>query len=65
MSGAEVLWDLDERGSASDQAFAQAVLGTTLAADASSTTQMNNIKILSEIKPLNFKIKTNRAYPIE
>ncbi|MFT4977780.1 MAG: hypothetical protein ACI8S6_003687, partial [Myxococcota bacterium] len=38
-SGAEVLWDLDERGDASDQAFAEDVLGARLESDDAGTTE--------------------------
>ncbi|MCB9532687.1 MAG: N-acetylmuramoyl-L-alanine amidase, partial [Myxococcales bacterium] len=37
-SGSEVMWDLDERGSATDLAFATDVLGATFAADAAAST---------------------------
>ncbi|MEZ4319253.1 MAG: N-acetylmuramoyl-L-alanine amidase [Myxococcota bacterium] len=37
-SGSEVLWDLDNRGSTTDRAFASDVLGATFAADAAAST---------------------------
>lgn len=37
VSGAEVLWDLDERGTATDQAFATEVLGAGMANDDAGT----------------------------
>lgn len=61
VSGAEVLWDLDERGTPSDLAFATDVLGATMAADASQSNVVNGTGILSGVT-LDF---TDGRYPVE
>jgi len=60
-SGSEVLWDLDERGSPTDQAFASEVLGATLAADASSSSSVVGEGVLAG---LSMDFGASR-YPIE
>ncbi len=46
VSGAEILWDLDHRGSATDRAFATEVLGATMASDDADTTLATGVGLL-------------------
>jgi MYXO-CTERM domain-containing protein len=59
-SGAELLWDLDERGSAEDRAFAAAVLGAALESDDAGTTTALGEGLLGGLD-LGF----GNAYPVE
>ncbi len=52
-SGAEILWDLDEKGDADDQAFCEEVLGARLAADDAGTTVAEGAGLLDGV-PLDF-----------
>lgn len=63
VSGAEVLWDLDERGSASDKAFAAEVLGATMAADDAETYDASGVGLL---EGLDLAFSPDAApYPVE
>jgi MYXO-CTERM domain-containing protein len=64
ISGAEVLWDLDEKGSATDQAFCSDVLGATMASDDSGTTAATGSGLLAGLD-LGFGEDEGGAYPIE
>jgi hypothetical protein len=63
-SGAEILWDLDERGDSLDQAFAASVLGATMAADAAASDAVDGEGILAGIQ-LDFGTAWGGAYPVE
>ena len=63
ISGAEVLWDLDYKGSETDQAFAATVLGATLEADDANSTEAMGVGILEGLD-LSFPDNTS-PYPIE
>jgi len=62
-SGAEILWDLDEKGSASDRAFAQEVLGATLASDDAGTEAASGTDLLDGLD-LGFS-SADAPYPVE
>jgi MYXO-CTERM domain-containing protein len=47
VSGSEVLWDLDYLGSATDKAFAEEVLGATMAADDADTWTAEGVDLLA------------------
>ncbi len=61
-SGAEILWDLDDRGSATDQAFAANVLGATLQSDDAGTDVVDGVGPLAGVGPLDFG---DAPYPVE
>lgn len=63
VSGAEILWDLDERGSAADQAFAGEVLGATLASDDAGTESASGTGLLDGLD-LSFPADQG-PYPVE
>jgi MYXO-CTERM domain-containing protein len=63
ISGAEVLWDLDARGTASDKAFAAEVLGATLASDDAETDQASGAGVLAGLD-LGFG-PGGAPYPVE
>lgn len=63
-SGAEVLWDLDYRGASGDKAFASEVLGATMAADASGTTEVDGAGVLAGLD-LAFGVDAGATYPVE
>ena len=63
-SGSEVLWDLDHQGSASDQAFADEVLGVSMAADDSGTTDVSGVGLLAGLD-LDFGIADGALYDNE
>ena len=63
VSGAEVFWDLDEKGSAADQQFALDVLGSSLESDNAQTTDAFGVGI-AEGLDLSFPDATS-PYPIE
>jgi hypothetical protein len=60
-SGAEIFWDLDERGDADDQAFALGVLGAGMENDAASSSDVDGEGPLAGIV-LDFG---DGAYPVE
>lgn len=64
-SGSEVLWDLDARGDAEDLAFAQEVLGATLADDNAGTTLADGAGLLQDVGPLDFGRSDGAPYPVE
>ncbi|MBX2803889.1 MAG: N-acetylmuramoyl-L-alanine amidase [Myxococcales bacterium] len=64
-SGAEILWDLDERGSDDDRAFASEVLGATLADDMAATTMVNGVGALAGVGPMDFSEADGAPYPVE
>lgn len=64
VSGSEVLWDLDALGSEADQAFAFEVLGATMAADDSGTSEVDGEDILAGLV-LDFGEADGAAYPAE
>ena len=55
-SGAEILWDLDYQGSASDQAFVDAVFNSRLSDDDAGTYRATGLDILSGLN-LNFSFE--------
>ena len=64
VSGAEILWDLDAKGSTSDQQFASDVLGATMASDDAGTTEVDGSGILSGLV-LDFGLDDGAPYPVE
>ncbi len=64
VSGAEVLWDLDERGSEGDRAFASDVLGATMASDDANTTVVTGEDLLAGLD-LGFSEDQGAPYPVE
>lgn len=62
-SGAEILWDLDARGSGEDRAFAQDVLGALLQADSAGTDRAHGVDLLEGLD-LSFPAETS-PYPVE
>jgi len=65
VSGAEVLWDLDWRGDASDKAFAAEVLGATYDTDDAGTTMVTGEGILEGVGLLDFGEEVGAPYPVE
>lgn len=65
VSGAEVLWDLDYRGSADDKAFAAEVLGATMASDDAGTTDAIGTGLLDGVGLLDFGEADGAPYPVE
>jgi hypothetical protein len=63
-SGAEILWDLDAKGSSSDKAFATDVLGATLASDDAATEAVSGEGILEGLA-LDFGPDDGASYPVE
>ena len=63
VSGAEVLWDLDRRGSSSDKQFAIDVLGAVLDSDTAETTTATGVGLAAGLD-LSFPDETS-PYPIE
>jgi MYXO-CTERM domain-containing protein len=64
ISGAEVLWDLDEKGTTADQAFCSDVLGATMASDDAGTSTAAGAGILAGLD-LSFGEADGGAYPVE
>ncbi len=64
-SGAEILWDLDERGDAADRAFAADVLGATMASDDAGTSIVAGEGVLAGVGPLDFGETLSTGYPVE
>ncbi len=64
ISGAEVLWDLDEKGSTADQAFCADFLGATMASDDAGTSSASGQGILAGLD-LSFGEAAGGAYPVE
>ncbi|MBT3219529.1 MAG: hypothetical protein HN348_10590, partial [Proteobacteria bacterium] len=62
VSGAEILWDLDEKGSESDRAFAEEILGVTLDEDNANATVATGVGLLDG---LEMDFGTNAPYPVE
>jgi hypothetical protein len=65
VSGAEVFWDLDNLGSASDQAFAADVLGAGMATDAAGSTDVDGVGVLAGVGPMDFGVAAGAPYPVE
>ena len=65
LSGAEVLWDLDHRGSTDDQAFADDVLHARMASDAATTNAVDGEGVLAGAPPLDFGTSYGGPYPVE
>ncbi len=63
-SGAEILWDLDERGDSLDQAFAAGTLGATMASDAAASDAVDGEGVLAGIQ-LDFGTAWGGSYPVE
>jgi len=63
-SGAEILWDLDERGDSLDQAFALTRLGATMASDAAASDAVDGEGLLAGVK-LDFGPAWGGDYPVE
>jgi hypothetical protein len=64
VSGAEILWDLDERGDAADKAFALEVLGASLGSDDSGSNKVAGVGVLSALI-LDFSEADGAPYPVE
>jgi hypothetical protein len=64
VSGAEVLWDLDAKGSAADKAFAAEVLGATMASDDAATTSVTGAGLWAGLD-LSFGVEAGAPYPVE
>lgn len=62
-SGAEILWDLDHRGTPGDRAFASEVLGASMQADSANTRSAYGVGLLDGLD-LSFPDATS-PYPIE
>ncbi len=63
-SGSEILWDLDERGDADDQAFASEVLGATMASDDAGSWEVDGEGLLAGLV-LDFGEEHGAPYPAE
>lgn len=63
VSGAEVLWDLDRKGSTDDQQFALEILGASLESDDAETTEAYGVGLADGLD-LSFPDETS-PYPIE
>lgn len=63
-SGAEVLWDLDHRGSATDQAFALEILGASMAEDDAGSTLVSGEDIWTGLR-LDFGWEHGDTIPVE
>lgn len=64
VSGSELLWDLDARGSASDKAFAREVLGATLDKDTAGSQQGTGEGLLAGVA-FSFTVADGAPYPVE
>lgn len=64
VSGSEILWDLDERGTDADRAFAAEVLGASMAADDSGTSDAAGEGPLAGLD-LSFGVEDGAPYPVE
>lgn len=64
VSGSEVLWDLDAKGSADDKAFAADVLGATMASDDAGTTAASGAGVLEGLD-LSFGEDVGGAWPVD
>ena len=64
ISGAEILWDLDRKGNADDQAFCNEVLGASLNSDDAGTSEASGTGILAGLD-LGFDEASGGAYPVE
>jgi len=64
-SGAEILWDLDYKGDATDKAFAHEVLGVSYDTDDAGTTVVNGAGLLHGVGPLDFGEDVGAEYPVE
>lgn len=65
ISGAELLWDLDEMGDVADRAFASDVLGAGMASDDAGTTRVSGEGVLADVGPLDFGEAQGAPYPVE
>jgi len=63
-TGAEILWDLDYRGDADDQAFASEVLGALMEADDAGTYAVDGTGLLAGLQ-LDFDEADGAPYPVE
>lgn len=63
-TGSEILWDLDERGDATDLAFASEVLGATMADDDADTWDAEGAGLLAGLS-LDFGEDDGAPYPAE
>ena len=64
VTGAEVLWDLDARGDAADQAFAETVLGVRIEGDDAGTEVVIGTDLLADLD-LSFSEEVGAPYPVE
>jgi len=64
VSGSEVLWDLDARGTEADRAFARDVLGATMDADDAGTTTVSGEGALAGLD-LSFGEDVGAPWPVE
>ena len=64
VTGAEVLWDLDARGDAADQAFAETVLGVRIEGDDAGTEVVVGTDLLADLD-LSFSEEVGAPYPVE
>ena len=63
-SGSEILWDLDYLGSTADKAFAEEVLGVSMAADDAGTEVVDGVDLLAGLA-LDFGIADGALYDNE
>lgn len=64
VTGAEILWDLDYKGTNADRAFANTVLGATMQADDAATDDATGTGLLAGLD-LGFGVVEGGAYPVE
>lgn len=65
VTGSEVLWDLDFRGSPEDKAFAAEVLGALLVSDGAQTSQVVGEGVLADAPLMDFAFESGAPYPAE
>ena len=65
VSGSEILWDLDGKGSSSDKSFASEVLGATMASDNAGSSVVDGEGILSNVGAMDFGFDVGAPYPVE
>lgn len=65
VSGSEVLWDLDYRGSTDDKAFVNEVLGVAMASDAAGSTAVTGEGLLRSVGAMNYGVDDGAPYPVE
>ncbi|MGC6508278.1 MAG: N-acetylmuramoyl-L-alanine amidase [Myxococcota bacterium] len=64
VSGAEILWDLDEKGSSEDRAFSETVLGALMESDDANTELAFGVGLLDGLS-FDFSVASGGAYHVE